>query len=67
MKCSDRVSGFMAIFLLFFKDFAGDDYKIHTKCITEEEKYSAKGWQPRASANKVSILYMYSIHTQVRT
>jgi len=34
------------------KDFPGDSYKEHTKCISEEEKYSAKGWQPKANANK---------------
>jgi len=34
------------------KDFPGDTYAEHTKCITEEEKYSAKGWTPKASANK---------------
>lgn len=34
------------------KDFPGDSYMQHTKCITEDEKYSAKGWQPKASANK---------------
>ena len=35
-----------------FQDFPGDSYKEHTKCISEEEKYSAKGWQPKANANK---------------
>jgi len=34
------------------KDFPGDTYAEHTKCITEDEKYSAKGWTPKASANK---------------
>lgn len=34
------------------KDFPGDAYKVHTSCISEEEKYSAKGWQPKANANK---------------
>lgn len=34
------------------KDFPGDAYKQHTSCISEEEKYSAKGWQPKANANK---------------
>ncbi|TRY63558.1 hypothetical protein TCAL_08201 [Tigriopus californicus] len=34
------------------KDFPGDSYQAHTKCITEDEKYSAKGWAPKASANK---------------
>ena len=35
-----------------FQDFPGDSYREHTKCISEEEKYSAKGWQPKANANK---------------
>lgn len=34
------------------KDFPGDTYKDHTSCISEAEKYSAKGWQPKANANK---------------
>ena len=34
------------------KDFWGEDYKQHNKCITEEAKYAAKGWEPKASANK---------------
>ena len=31
---------------------SGDDYKNHVKCVSEEEKYSAKGWTPRANQNK---------------
>ncbi len=38
------------------RDFPGDEYAGHTKCITEAEKYSAKGWQPKSSANKVGSL-----------
>ncbi|XP_037090267.1 cell growth-regulating nucleolar protein-like [Pollicipes pollicipes] len=34
------------------KDFWGEEYKHHNKCITEDEKYAAKGWQPKSSANK---------------
>lgn len=34
------------------KDFYGEDYKSHVKCISEEEKYSAKGWAPKAGQNK---------------
>ena len=34
------------------KDFWGEEYKQHNKCITEEAKYAAKGWEPKASANK---------------
>ena len=42
-------------FLSLVQDFPGDSYQSHTKCITENEKYSAKGWQPKASANKVLV------------
>jgi len=31
---------------------SGDDYKTHTKCISEIERYSAKGWVPPANHNK---------------
>jgi len=34
------------------KDFPGDAYKEHTSCISENEKYGGKGWQPKANANK---------------
>lgn len=34
------------------KDFLGDGYKEHTKCISEEEKYSGKDFVPRMNANK---------------
>ncbi|CAH2244765.1 jg22217 [Pararge aegeria aegeria] len=30
-----------------FKDFLGNDYEAHTKCITEEERYSGKGFVPK--------------------
>ncbi|VVD00238.1 unnamed protein product [Leptidea sinapis] len=30
-----------------FKDFLGDDYESHIKCITEEERYSGKGFQAK--------------------
>ncbi|XP_050357637.1 cell growth-regulating nucleolar protein [Nymphalis io] len=30
-----------------FKDFLGNDYEAHTKCITEEERYSGKGFTPK--------------------
>ncbi|XP_046973092.1 cell growth-regulating nucleolar protein isoform X1 [Vanessa cardui] len=30
-----------------FKDFLGSDYEAHTKCITEEERYSGKGFTPK--------------------
>merc|ERR1712071_502859 len=34
------------------KDFFGEDYKGHVKCISEEEKYSAKGWSAKPNQNK---------------
>jgi len=34
------------------KDFWGEEYKNHIKCISEDQKYAAKGWQPKASTNK---------------
>ncbi|XP_033757472.1 cell growth-regulating nucleolar protein-like [Pecten maximus] len=34
------------------KDFWGNDYQNHTKCISEEEKYSGKNYKPKANANK---------------
>ncbi|CAH2097004.1 unnamed protein product [Euphydryas editha] len=30
-----------------FKDFLGNDYEAHIKCITEEERYSGKGFTPK--------------------
>ncbi|CAK9829178.1 Cell growth-regulating nucleolar protein [Anthophora retusa] len=35
-----------------FKDFRGEEYITHTKCITEAERYGGKGYVPKASANK---------------
>lgn len=34
------------------KDFRGDEFKAHTKCITEDEKYSAKGFVAKPERNK---------------
>ncbi|CAG0924838.1 unnamed protein product [Notodromas monacha] len=34
------------------KDFWGDEFKEHTKCITENEKYGGKNYQAKPSANK---------------
>lgn len=34
------------------KDFRGDEYVKHTKCITEDERYGGKGFTLKASANK---------------
>ena len=33
----------------------GDDYRQHTKCITEEEKYSGKNYKPKPGANKGEV------------
>ena len=35
--------------LLYFR---GDSYNEHTKCISEEEKYSGKNYQAKPNANK---------------
>ncbi|GFT44185.1 cell growth-regulating nucleolar protein [Nephila pilipes] len=37
------------------EEFWGDDYKLHTKCITENEKYGGKNFVPKASSNKGEI------------
>lgn len=34
------------------KEFWGEEYNQHTKCISEEEKYSGKNYVPKAGANK---------------
>lgn len=34
------------------KDFKGDEFKEHTKCISEEEKYSAKGFVAKPNKDK---------------
>lgn len=34
------------------KEFWGEEYNQHTKCISEEEKYSGKNYVPKARANK---------------
>lgn len=35
------------------KDFYGDDYKFHTSCMTENEKYSAKGTEFKPNKGEV--------------
>lgn len=40
------------------KDFWGDEYQKHTKCISEEEKYSGKNYQPKPNANKGEVKQM---------
>lgn len=37
------------------KDFYGDSYKEHIKCISEEEKYSGKNYKPKPNANKGEV------------
>jgi len=37
---------------LIYLIFSGDEYKSHVKCISEEEKYSAKGWTAKPNQNK---------------
>jgi len=34
------------------KDFSGNEYKAHTKCISEEEKYNGPDWKAPSSQNK---------------
>ena len=34
------------------KDFHGNDYVLHTKCITEAEKYQGKLYRPKDKQNK---------------
>ena len=43
---------YMAL-IQIFQEFPGDSYRSHTSCISENEKYGGKGWQPKANANKV--------------
>ncbi|XP_076171469.1 uncharacterized protein LOC143148725 [Ptiloglossa arizonensis] len=35
-----------------FKDFRGEEYVAHTKCITEAQRYGGKDYIPKLSANK---------------
>lgn len=35
------------------KDFWGDDYKTHLKCLTEDEKYGGKGFEAKANKGDV--------------
>ncbi|GBN34897.1 Cell growth-regulating nucleolar protein [Araneus ventricosus] len=37
------------------KEFWGDEYKQHIKCITENEKYGGKDYKPKESSNKGEI------------
>jgi len=34
------------------KDFRGNEYEAHVKCLTEEERYSAKGFVAKPSSCK---------------
>ncbi|XP_069782726.1 cell growth-regulating nucleolar protein isoform X2 [Narcine bancroftii] len=38
------------------KEFWGDDYKIHTKCITEDQKYGGKGFEAKAKKGDIKQL-----------
>ncbi len=44
-----RITVYLTSYLL---DCRGDEYKQHTKCISEEEKYSGKDYKPKPGANK---------------
>jgi hypothetical protein len=37
---------------LTFLFYSGSEYEKHTKCISEEEKYSGKNFKPKPNANK---------------
>ncbi|XP_038070677.1 cell growth-regulating nucleolar protein-like [Patiria miniata] len=37
------------------KDFVGDDYKHHTKCVSENEKYGGKDYRANAKPNKGEV------------
>ncbi|XP_052771794.1 cell growth-regulating nucleolar protein-like [Mya arenaria] len=37
------------------KDFCGNEYEQHTKCVSEEEKYSGKNYVAKPNANKNEI------------
>ncbi|XP_035204855.1 cell growth-regulating nucleolar protein-like [Stegodyphus dumicola] len=37
------------------KDFWGDDYKSHTKCVSEDQKYGGKDFKPKPSSNKGEV------------
>ncbi|KAI8423113.1 hypothetical protein MSG28_014196 [Choristoneura fumiferana] len=43
-----------------FKDFLGNDYEAHTKCITEEERYSGKGFVAKEKKVKLAELSVKS-------
>lgn len=36
-------------------NFRGNEYESHTKCISEEEKYSGKNYKPKPNANKGEV------------
>jgi len=34
---------------------SGKEYEAHTKCISEEQKYSGKNYKPKQNANKGEV------------
>jgi LYAR-type C2HC zinc finger len=43
---------YVIVTYVHISDFSGVEYEKHTKCITEEEKYSGKNFKPKPGANK---------------
>jgi len=46
---------FVFVTFLFVVLVSGSEYEAHTKCISEEEKYSGKNYKPKPNANKGEI------------
>jgi len=49
-KCRNRNPDLCCMDCL--KDFRGDEYKVHTKCVTEAERYGGKGFIDKPGQNK---------------
>jgi hypothetical protein len=39
-------------YIYLIQNSRGEEYKSHIKCVSEEEKYSAKGFVPKPNQNK---------------
>jgi len=53
--CGKWVAIFVWTECVFAMHFSGSEYESHTKCISEEEKYSGKNYKPKPNANKGEI------------
>lgn len=50
------------------KDFWGNDYKAHNACITEEEKYSGKNYQPKVNkGEQKQEMWLEAIRSTIAT